>query len=254
MIDIHSHILPGVDDGAKDLKASIEMAKVAVNEGIRTIIATPHHKNGDFENSPASIFRKVEELNEILSTESIPLTVLPGQEIRIYGEFIEDYETGQLLTLNQTQYVFIECPSNHVPRYTDKLLFDIQMRGLVPIIVHPERNSEIIENPDLLYQFVKNGTLSQLTASSIAGHFGKKIKKFSLQLIEANLTHFVSSDAHNVTSRSFKMIEAFEEIEKKYGNDMNYLFKGNAELLIQGKTVYKEIPERVKSKKFLGIF
>lgn len=255
MIDIHSHILPGIDDGAGNLQDSIDMARLAVQEGIHTIIATPHHHNGKYENPKQLILNKVEELNAALQRESIPLQMLPGQEPRIYGEILEDYQQGEILTLNQTgQFLFVELPSNHVPRYTEKLLFDLQMNGLTPIIVHPERNQELIEQPDLLYHLVKKGALTQVTASSIAGFFGKNIKKFSLQLIEANLTHFVASDAHNVSNRTFKMVEAFDGIEKKYGVDMVYLFTENAELLVQGKNIYKEVPERVKRKKFLGIF
>lgn len=255
MIDIHCHILSGVDDGSKDLDESLVLAKAAVSEGVHTIIATPHHKNGTFENPKQSILPKVEELNHVLNKENIPLTILPGQEPRIYGELLEDYYNGNILTLaNGEKYLFIELPSGHVPRYTEQLLYEIQMAGLTPIIVHPERNQEIIENPDILYQLVKRGSLTQITASSVAGYFGKKIKKFSLQLIDANLTHFVSSDAHNVSNRSFKINEALDEIEKKYGVDMVYQLTENAALLVEGKAIYKEIPIRVKNKKFLGIF
>lgn len=255
MIDIHCHILYGLDDGSKELSDSLDLAKAAVEEGITKIIATPHHKNNQYENSKSIILEKVNELNEVLQKERIPLTILPGQEPRIYGEILEDYEKGDILTLNNgNRYLFIELPSGHVPRYTEKLLFDIQLQGITPIIVHPERNQELMERPDLLYQFVKNGTLTQVTAASVAGSFGKKIMKFSHQLIDANLTHFVSSDAHNVSTRSFKMIEAFDTIEKKYGLDLVYQYKENAELLVQGANVYKEIPSRIKTKKFLGIF
>ncbi|RYI28786.1 tyrosine protein phosphatase [Bacillus infantis] len=255
MIDIHCHILPNVDDGADSLEASISMARQAAGEGIRSIIATPHHKNGHYDNTKEQILQYTSSLNEALENAHIPVNVLPGQEIRIYGELLEDYEKGEILTLNDgSKYVFIELPSNHVPRYTEKLLFDIQMNGLTPIIVHPERNAELIEHPDLLYQMVKKGTLTQVTASSVSGYFGKKIKKFSHQLFEANLTHFIASDAHNTSSRGFKMAEAFEEIGSEYGMDMVYLFKENAELLVQGKTVIKEMPSRVKKKKFMGLF
>ncbi|WP_419881728.1 tyrosine-protein phosphatase [Peribacillus sp. B-H-3] len=255
MIDIHCHILPGIDDGAKTIQDSLEMAKLAVQEGITSIIATPHHKNGSYDNTKTDILSKVKELNEVLKNAFIPLTILPGQETRIYGEILEDYEAGEILPLNiSSTYLFIELPSGHVPRYTERLLYDVQNKGLTPIIVHPERNQELIQNPDILYQLVKNGALTQVTASSLVGYFGKIIKKFSHQLIKANLTHFVSSDAHNITNRSFKIIEALDEIEKQYGVDMIYFFQENAELLIQGHAVYKEVPERITKKKFLGLF
>lgn len=254
MVDLHCHILPGVDDGAENLSESISMAKKAVEQGIHTIVATPHHLNSHYENPKQQIIARVEELNKAFIQEKIDLKILPGQETRIYGEMIEGIERGEILPINGTQYVLVEFPSNHVPRYTEKLFYDIQMNGLVPVIVHPERNQEIIERQEILYQLVKKGALSQITATSVCGDFGKKIKSFSLQLIEANLTHFIASDAHNTRHRTFKMREAFKTIKEKYGNDLVYLFKENAELVIEGSHVYKEVPERVKKKKFFKIF
>ncbi|MCQ6274665.1 tyrosine protein phosphatase [Bacillus sp. V3B] len=255
MIDIHCHILPGIDDGAKNIEDSMLMAKEAVREGIHTIIATPHHKNNQYENEKRAILEHVSHLNKYLENEGIPLTILPGQENRIYGEIITDYLSGgKILPLAESSYLFIEFPSGSVPRYAERLLYELQTEGLIPIIVHPERNQEINENPDLLYKFVNNGALTQVTAGSVCGYFGKNIKKFSRQLIEANLTHFIASDAHNVRNRTFKMVEAMEQIEKSYGLDMVYLFRENAELLVENKNVYKEIPEKVQRKKFLGLF
>lgn len=253
MIDIHCHILPGVDDGAQTIEDSLDMAKEAVKEGISSIIATPHH-NHSYQNTKSEIITAVQELNNRLNEEAVPLKVLPGQEVRIYGEIIEGIKSGEILSLSETQYLFLEFPSNHVPRYAERLLFDIQLQGLIPIIVHPERNKQLMEQPDLLYQFVEKGALTQVTASSLCGYFGKNIKKFSLQLIEANLTHFIASDAHNVNNRNFKMAEAFDLIDSKYGPDMVYLFSENAELLVENSNIMREMPETIKKKKFLGIF
>jgi protein-tyrosine phosphatase len=248
MIDIHCHILPGIDDGAKDVNDSVLMAKQAASEGIHTIIATPH-LNHQYDNRKKLIESKVKELNKILLDEKISVNILVGQEPRIYGEILEDYEKDEIQTLNYSQYIFIEFPSSQVPRYTEKLLFDLQVKGLTPIIVHPERNSELMERPEKLYNLVEKGALTQVTASSLCGYFGKKIKSFSEQLVEANLTHFIASDAHNVVNRSFKMSEAFDMIDSMYGSDYVYLFKENAELLVDGKNIIKEIPEPVKKKK-----
>lgn len=254
MIDIHCHILPGIDDGAATIEDSLAMARAAVKEGITTIIATPHHKNNQFINPKSSIITKVNDLNTVLKQENIPLTILPGQEVRIYGEVLEDYYKEEILTLNHTKYLFIEFPSSSVPRYAERLLYELQTEGIIPIIVHPERNKELQEKPDLLYQFVKNGALTQVTASSVAGYFGKNVKKFSEQLILNNLTHFVASDAHNVTNRGYKVVEALEVIEKNFGIEYIYLLKENSELILHDKNMMKEIPEPIKKKKFLGIF
>lgn len=254
MIDLHCHILAGIDDGAQTMEDSIEMARTAVNEGIDTIIATPHHKNGRYENTKLEIIEITAELNKVLKEENIPLTVLPGQEPAIHGEFLKGISLEEVSTLNNTQYIFIELPAGHVPRYTEKLFYDLQVEGKIPVIVHPERNQEIIERPEILYQLVKNGALSQLTASSICGKFGKKIKSFSEQLIEANLVHFIASDAHNTNKRGFHLVHAYDNIDTRYGVNMVYFFKENAELLVQDQNVYKDVPQRVKKKKFLGLF
>lgn len=255
MIDIHCHILPGVDDGAQTMLDSIAMAKQAVNEGIDTIIATPHHQNGTYNNRKIDIINHVNNLNMALKKEGIELTILPGQENRIFGELLKDYEEGEILTLTgKTNYLFIEFPSGHVPRYFKQLLYDIQLHGLIPIIAHPERNSELIENPNKLYEFVKNGAATQITASSLTGYFGKKIKKFTEQLIASNLTHFIASDAHNNTTRPFKLREALDVIEQSYGIEYVYYFTENAELLVDGGHIIREVPEKIKMKRFFGLF
>lgn len=254
MIDLHCHILPGVDDGAQSLSDSLNMARKAADQGIHTIVATPHHMNNRYENPKHYIIDRVKELNSILIEEKINVKILPGQEVRLHGEILEGYKTGEILPVNHTPYVLVEFPTNHVPRYTEKLFYDLQMNGLIPVIVHPERNQEIIERSDILYQLVKKGAMTQITAASISGDFGKKIKNFSLQLVEANLTHFIASDAHNVTNRSFKMGEAYDTIEKKYGIEMVYYFEENAATLIEGEHVYKEDPEPIKRKKLFHLF
>jgi protein-tyrosine phosphatase len=254
MIDIHSHILPGVDDGAKNIAESLEMARSAVNEGIHTIIATPHYKNGKYEVESILIEKSVKELNEQLRKEKVNLTVLTGQEPRIFGEILEDYAKGKVICLADSSYLFIEFPSSSVPRYTDRLLYDLQVKRLQPIIVHPERNVELIENPNKLFELVEKGAATQVTAASVVGYFGKKIQRFSEELIEANLTHFIASDAHNVTNRSFKMKEAYSHIENRFGIATVDYFKENAMRLVEGKNIIREIPSQIKRKKFLGLF
>ncbi|WP_339165506.1 CpsB/CapC family capsule biosynthesis tyrosine phosphatase [Siminovitchia sp. FSL H7-0308] len=255
MIDIHCHILPGIDDGAADFTESLEMAKAAAKEGIKKIIATPHHRNGSYDNYKDEIIHRTKELNDYLQSEQVKVEILPGQETRIYGEMVEDYEKGEILTLAEVStYVFVEFPSGNVPRYTEQLLFDLQMKGVTPVIVHPERNAELIQQPDKLYQFVKNGAATQVTAASVVGYFGKKIQKFTEDLIQANLTHFIASDAHNTTTRAFKMEEALEVINAKFGSDILFMLMDNSELIVDGKDIFREIPERVRKKRIFGLF
>lgn len=255
MIDIHSHILPGVDDGAQTLEDSIRMAEAAVEEGITHLFATPHHRNGRYENEKNLILKQVDELNRELFEREIPLHILPGQEIRLYKELIEDLDQGLLVPLhNKVNYFLIEFPSSHVPNDTADIFYELNLRNYHPIIVHPERNSAIMENPDLLYNFISNGALTQITASSINGNFGKKIMNFSHDLIRSNLAHFIASDAHNTSSRGFHLIQAIETIQKQYGIDTRYYLQENAEHVLKGENILIEPPSHIKRKKFLGIF
>ncbi|PAD35269.1 tyrosine-protein phosphatase [Terribacillus saccharophilus] len=255
MIDIHCHILPGMDDGARTLDDSIEMARAAVAQGIHTIVATPHHKNNQFNNFREDILLQVDKLNRVLHEKQIPLEILPGQETRIYGDLIEDLGTQEILPVNSSSpYILIELPTSSVPKYTKKILYDLQLEGFTPIIVHPERNTELISNPEKLYDFIKSGVLSQVTAASLVGKFGKKIKKFSLEIVQSNLSHFIASDAHNVLSRGFVMEEALFEVEKLFGSDTVYTFMENANKVIKGETIIGDPPEMIIRKKFLRIF
>ncbi|SDC06852.1 protein-tyrosine phosphatase [Terribacillus halophilus] len=256
MIDIHCHILPGIDDGPRTLNESLEMAKAAVAEGIDTIVATPHHRNNQFNNHYADIMKEVHNLNDALAAASIPLTILPGQETRIFGELVEGLEEREILPINQhTPYILIELPTATFPKFTKQLLYDVQRQGYKPVIVHPERNKAILEDPNLLYEIVKGGTLSQVTAASILGKFGKKIQELSFKLIDSNLCHFVASDAHNISTRSFVLREAYDLLESEYGSAFVNQMTENAADLIEGRNIVGEIPERIKTKKKLfGIF
>lgn len=254
MIDIHSHILPGIDDGAKTEVDSLAMAKAAVEQGIHTIVATPHHRNGKYDNEKDTIIQSVEVLNALLVEKDIPLHVLPGQETRINGDMLKELDDGVVLSINHSKYVFVEFASNHVPRYAKQMLFDIQVAGYTPIIVHPERNSELLEHPSMLYQFVQNGALTQITAASFVGKFGKNIQKFTNQIMEANLTHFIASDAHNTKSRGFCMDEAFHLLKKEFGADYFYMFLENSQLLVDNQNINRMEPTMIKKRKFLGLF
>jgi len=238
MFDLHCHILPGIDDGAKTLDDSIEMAEMAVSEGITHILATPHHMNRNWMNDKQKVMPLVKQLQEELDQRQIPLTIFPGQEVRLYGEVLQDMEDNKILFVDETkQYVLIEFPTETIPTYAERLFYDLQSHGKTPIIVHPERNHEIIQHPNRLKTLVDKGALAQLTAASYTGGFGKKIEKLSKQLVEANLVHFIASDAHNTTNRSFHMKEAYAKLAEDYGRSKRNAFHQTTRDLLNGDTV-----------------
>lgn len=249
MIDIHSHILPGADDGAKTESNSLSMAQAAIEEGITQIVASPHHKNRTYENYRNEIRSNVAVLNKLYQSKGMQLEVLPGQEVRIYGEIETDLQNGEIQTVNDSKYLLIEFPSDAVPHYASQLFYDLQMNGIIPVIVHPERNRELLNDHRKIYELVQNGALTQVTAASVVGKFGKQIETFTHQLLEANLTHFVASDAHNTTSRGFYLRDAYRYIQSNISVEMTYMLMENSQLLIEDQNVYRQEPQRIKSKK-----
>ncbi|MFE4704825.1 tyrosine-protein phosphatase [Peribacillus simplex] len=254
MIDIHCHILPGVDDGSADMNESMYMARKAVEAGITHIFATPHHLNEKYVNVKDDIINGAVRLNESLQQNNIPITIHLGQEVRIHRDIFTSLEKEEILTLDDNcTYLLLELPSGRVPIYTQEVIYELLLKGITPIIVHPERNKELNENHKLLFELVQEGALTQLTSGSIIGSFGKSIQSFSKKIIEHNLAHFIATDAHNTGSRGFTLQQAYETITKAHGIDRTFYFKENAEHLLkdQSPDVDKPVPFK---KKILGIF
>lgn len=256
MIDIHTHILPGIDDGATNEDSAIAMAQQAVNSGINTVIATPHHKNRMYDNEKSFIEKDVTRLNALFKTHNVPLDVKAGQEVRIFGEIVEDYKKGEIQTLNDSKYLLLEFPSDEVPHYTEQLIFDIQRAGMTPIIAHPERNRDLYRDPNKLYELVSQGALAQLTSGSLTGEFGKEIRKVSHDMLKHNLIHFIASDAHNTDTRSFTTLrDAYDIIKQTYGAIVQYNLEENAQYLIYNENINQNEPLRIQKKnKFFGLF
>jgi len=255
LIDLHCHILPGIDDGAQTIDDSIELAKAAVDEGITHILATPHHRSHSWINEKHKVQTLVDEVQNEIDQQDIPLTLFPGQEVRIHGDILENIDKNEIQLIDeQEQYVLIEFPTSTVPTYTERLFFDMQSNGITPIIVHPERNHAIAEEPDILKNLVEKGALAQLTAVSYTGGLGNKIQKLSKQLIDAKLVHFIASDAHNTSSRPFYMKEAMNLLEKEYGKTKVSEYHEVTRQLVNGDVVITPTPEKIKRKRFFGLF
>lgn len=256
MIDLHCHILPGIDDGAKDWEESLLMAEKAVEEGITHILATPHHQNRSWINPKNKVIALVDELQERLNQANIDLTVFPGQEVRIHGDLLNNIELNEISFIDEfDKYLLIEFPTPVVPHYTEQLFFNLQSEGITPIIVHPERNQAILDDPSILKTFVDRGVMAQLTAGSYTGAFGKKIERLSEHFIEANLIHYIASDAHNTSGRTFYMRAAFEKLEKKVGQEKVVAFQKVSRALINGDPVALPTPKDVQLKRsFLDFF
>lgn len=235
LIDLHCHILPELDDGSKSVEESLKLAREAVADGIGYILATPHHLDRHYINHARDVQQAVDEFQDILNEQQIPLTIFAGQEVHLNGDL--DERLDDLLGIDSAlNYLLIEFPHGEVPEYATDLFFRLSLQGITPVIAHPERNAQIQKQPELLYQFIADGALGQLTSTSLIGTFGRKVQRFSEDLIEHGMVHVLSSDAHALPNREFKLREAFLELDRL---DRNYgpQFYENAKHLLNGEPI-----------------
>ncbi|MGE5633543.1 MAG: tyrosine-protein phosphatase [Caulobacteraceae bacterium] len=195
MIDIHCHILYGVDEGPDSLHISLEMCRQAIKEGIEKIIATPHYIIG--ERYDSNISEKIKTLNNELKNNNIGVEVLPGNEAFIDFGLVDRLSNKECLTLSNSKYVLLEVPMLEVPRFTENVIYELLLKGYIPILAHPERNRAINVKPEIVYELVRNGCLMQLNSTSLFGLSGEKAENTAKQLLSHNLVHFIATDAHS---------------------------------------------------------
>ncbi|WP_353989228.1 CpsB/CapC family capsule biosynthesis tyrosine phosphatase [Pediococcus argentinicus] len=250
LIDLHCHILPGVDDGSKDMEMSLRLARVAVEQGISHIVVTPHHMDGTYTNHKKDVIKKTQDFQNELDKHQIPLTVFPGQEVHLTGELMQAIDDDDILFLDaDNRYLLLELPHSGIPEYTENMIFDLLSRGITPVIAHPERNHGFQKDPDKLYDFIEQGCLSQLTSSSLLGVFGEKVEKLTQKIATADLGFIIASDAHNFEGRRFLMKEAFGRIDKDFGMDAVQRFENNAKSIVNGEDVNTDSIKKVSDVK-----
>lgn len=202
MIDIHCHILPGLDDGARDMAQSIAMAQIAAMDGITGIVCTPHFSPVFPGNIRRTVLESVERLQTKLREMEIQLALYPGSELAIDPNIVEKIGSGELLTVNDNMKVaLIELPPEIIPPNLDRFFWSLQARGINTILAHPERCYPLMKNPSLLFDWVQAGVMVQLTGSSVMGHYGEPIRDFSFELLKHRMAHLVASDSHGDTAR-----------------------------------------------------
>lgn len=260
-VDIHCHILPGIDDGSKSVEQSLAMARIAVEDGIDTIFATPHHLNGVYSNPAEKVRAAVADLQQLLDDEGIDLRLLVGAENHLVPELPHALREGSALTLGHFgRASLVELPVHDIPMGADELLDNIRGQGIVPIIAHPERNTALRRNPDRLAEWVGAGCLSQVTAQSCTGQFGEAVQAASREFICRGLVHFVASDAHRDRRRIPQMAPARAQIAKWAGEGVAELLGGKfPAALADGQipdiqTLYAVLPEPVRPwwRRWLG--
>ena len=196
MYDLHAHILPGLDDGPRSLDDTLRMARVAAEQGTRVMLCTPHRKDVAESSSVRQVRELVADVSGELRARGIELELLVGMENHLDLELPGDCTAGKALPMNGSRYTLVELPFFGRPNYIEDVLFQLQVQGVTPVLAHPERIEAIQRDPEMLVGFVERGMLSQVTAGSVEGRFGGKVKSLTHSLLRRRLVHILASDTH----------------------------------------------------------
>ena len=196
------------------------MARIALADGIRTVVATPHAARVADEGGKEALKQRVQAFNDELRANAIGLTVAMGVEYLLSMESLEEAQRGAAIGLNGSRYLLVEIDFLQYPSYTEEALFQLQLGGFTPVLAHPERQATIQERPELLVGLVERGVLSQITGGSLMGHFGRAAQKSAEHLLRQNLVHLLASDGHSATeNRPPVMAEAMDAVERLVGEE-----------------------------------
>ena len=200
MHDLHAHILPGVDDGPSTFEDSIEMARIAAENGTRSMVATPHRKDVTELSSISRIRELTDQIQDRIHAEGIPLRLTLGMENHLDASLPADALAGKALTMNGSRYILVEMPffgRIELHDYAEGALRGLLEQGLTPVFAHPERIEAFQQKPELLEGYIGMGMLSQVTRGSLLGHWGEDVRRFSLELLRDGMAHLLSSDTHS---------------------------------------------------------
>ena len=219
MIDLHQHLLPGLDDGSPDLETSLAMARIAVADGITHVVCTPH-ANNQFSYDRGRIEGLIGDLERALAQERIGLKLGRGCDFHMTYENINDAkEHPERYSVNGKGYLLVEISDYGLPLQLADTFYQLQLAGMIPILTHPERNPTLQEDDERLGDWLRGGMLIQVTAGSVLGQMGRKAQRMAHELLDRRWVHFLATDAHNTTSRPPKMRAAYEQIASRYGSE-----------------------------------
>nr|WP_252732190.1 CpsB/CapC family capsule biosynthesis tyrosine phosphatase [Paraglaciecola arctica] len=223
MIDIHSHILPGVDDGARNEAEALDMLKMAVDQGVTTQVLTPHIHLGRFNNTKAELTASFVKFRDLVDSQNISIRLLLGAELRIGPELMTLVQQDQIPWLGEYQgkkAFLLEFPRIDVPHGSDNLVRWLLQKNIQPIIVHPERNKSFMKNRSKLQTFINLGCPLQVTGSSLTGKFGVEAQNMAVELIANEQVFAIASDCHNLKGRSPDLLQAFDKIDDLHGQEL----------------------------------
>jgi len=202
MVDLHCHVLPAIDDGAESLEQALEFCRVALADGVTTLVATPHQKPGQYDNSPDVIREKVAELRSALREAAVEVEIVEGAEVYLTADLPARLKAGKVSTLGDTgRYLLLELPYQQFPLRVEETVFQLKLSGVTSVLAHPERIAYFTADMDRVEKMVRLGCLTQITAAALLGGFGDKARDFSNRMLEKDLVHVIASDAHDTVYR-----------------------------------------------------
>lgn len=252
MIDIHTHILPGIDDGPRITEEAMEILRQAVRAGVRAVVATSHVLETPNKDIVNRIHSAILDLRHHAALAGIDIEIICGAEIFISPDLPQKIKTHTSLTINNgNKYILLELPIYEIQQFTEQTLFELQVRGITPIIAHPERYLKVQKNPELLFDLLEKGILTQLNAGSLMGKYGKKVKKTAKTLLARGLVHMIGSDVHLIPpNASYPLADgvnlAAEIIGKERAMEMVTTVP---EQVINGAIIEQALPNHVGIKK-----
>ncbi len=249
MLDMHLHILPGVDDGSPDEETSIEMAEIALSSGIDCIIATPHaNQMGRFENFYTPEFAaRFDRLRDILAENRLPLRILNGMEIMASTDMAEKIKDGRLVSLNGTDRYLIEFPFRADLAWINDRIRDVLSLGKTPVIAHAERYECVKTDPDTVSDWIEMGAIIQVNRGSLFGRFGRGAFIAADYMLAGDLVDLIASDAHGTDWRTPWLIDAYDEIAARFGEERaDRLLVVNPTAIAEGTEIIRK-PERKKN-------
>ncbi|WP_026882544.1 tyrosine-protein phosphatase [Clostridium akagii] len=247
MIDMHCHVLPGIDDGSKDLTMSLEMLEIAEKDKTDIIIVTPHFYRGRYENVFKDVLIHVKNLNSQATSNGINVKLYPGQEIFVDKYTLDLYKDGTIHGLNDSKYLLIEFPMDVLPSDALDIIYELKLLGVKPIIAHPERYLYISSDLTGINRFIEEGCLFQLNTSSILGLMGRQVKETADKLLENGICNFIASDAHSTGKRCPNLGTTMKEIKKQYP-DVYKSVEENAENVLNNNEIHVTMKKFVAKK------
>lgn len=251
-IDIHSHVLPGIDDGSKSLEESVELCRIAAEDGVKVLVCTPH-VDFRYTNRRTSIEGPFGLVKEAVRQAGLDLDLIKGAEVHMAPDILARLKEGDLLTYDDNgRYLLLEFPFQQVIMGAEEMVYRLRLAGVTPVIAHPERIGWFMDDPDRLFKLARLGALGQVTGGSLMGQFGEKSQRAGFTMLERNLVHVVASDAHDTSYRKPVLAEVARQVARRFDEaKVRALFVDHPRAIVAGVEI--EPPEPIEApKRFRG--